>query len=291
MLVIDELQKLQSFAEIGKRFKNTDLEHLDAPMGAFNYIRMVNFIADHIRNNWHSLGGAHLPFLDWGAGYGQITWLLKNRGVNVTGYNIEEREHVDHIPELAELPMVCHQDPVKLPFEKESFAGVSSCGVLEHVSDPAGSLKEIHRILKPGGYFYLFMLPQKTSWVEKLSEWRGCSVHPVRYTMSQTEKLLTDAGFEVEKLWKFNLVPKNLTGLPQRAKRLYGKFYRFFYPLDEILSKIPLLNLLSGVIEGIAHRKPLAYPGIEKNQHSTHTLPASDPNACRVSPGESCSTR
>ena len=252
--ITDELQKLQRFAEIGKRFKNTDLEHLDAPMSAFNYIRMVNFIAGHIHNNWLTLGGTNLPFLDWGAGYGQITWLLKNRGINATGYNIEEREHVDTIAELAQLPMVCHKDPVKLPFENGSFAGVSSCGVLEHVSDPDGSLKEIHRILKPGGYFYLFMLPQKTSWVEKLSEWRGCSVHPVRYTVAETEQLLRENGFVVEKLWKFNLVPKNLTGLPHRAKRLYGRFYRFLYPLDEMLSKIPLLNLLSGVIEGVARK-------------------------------------
>lgn len=250
----DELQKLQSFAEIGKRFKNTDLEHLDAPMAAFNYIRMVNFIADHIQNNWGSLGGTHLPFLDWGAGYGQITWLLKNRGVNTTGYNIEEREHVNAIPELAQLEVAYHKDPVKLPFEKESFAGVSSCGVLEHVSNPAGSLKEIHRILKPGGYFYLFMLPQKTSWTEKLSEWRGISVHPVRYTVAEIQLLLRENGFAVEKLWKFNLVPKNLTGLPHRAKRLYGKFYKLLYPLDEMLSKIPLLNLLSGVIEGVARK-------------------------------------
>lgn len=251
----DELLKMQTFAQIGERFSNTDLEHLDAPMGAYNYVRMANAIANHIQNNWQRLGGINLPFLDWGAGYGQITWLLKNRGINVTGYNIEEREHVDQIPELAQLPMVCHGDPVKLPFEKESFAGVSSCGVLEHVPHPKESLKEIHRILKPGGYFYLFMLPQKTSWVEKLSEWRGISVHPVRYGAAQIHSMLEQSGFAVEKLWKFNLLPKNLTGLPHRAKRLYGRFYKFVYPLDEMLSKIPLLNLLSGVIEGVARKK------------------------------------
>jgi len=242
-----ELRKLQEFAEIGKRFKNTDLEHLDGAMGAFNYIRMANSMAAHFPKNE--------PFLDWGAGYGQILWLLKNRGINATGYNIEEREHVDAIPELAKLPVVVDRNPVKLPFEDASFGGVCSCGVLEHVSGQAGSLREIYRVLKPGGYFFLFMLPQKTSWVEKLSEWRGISVHPVRYTVAETEKMLIEAGFEIEKLWKFNLIPKNLTGLPYRAKRLYGKFYPLLYPLDSALSKIPILNLLSGVIEGVVRRK------------------------------------
>lgn len=243
-----ELQKLQEFAKIGKRFKNTDLEHLDAPMGAKNYIRVADAIAKH-------RGNSNGAFLDWGAGYGQLTWLLKNRGIEVTGYNIEEREHVHEIPELAKLKVMVDKDPVKIHFPDASFVGVSSCGVLEHVADPAGSLREIHRILKQGGYFYLFMLPQKTSWVEKLSEWRGKSVHPIRYTVHEMKKMLAETGFEIEKLWKFNLIPKNLTGLPHRVKDWYGRFHRVLYPLDRALSKIPVLNLLSGVIECIARKK------------------------------------
>lgn len=252
--VQQELAKLQEFAKIGKQFQNTDLEHLDAPMGAYNYIRMADFIARHMAKNFAARGNKNLSLLDWGAGYGQITWLLQNRGLNVKGFNVEERQHVDAIPDLAKLPIVCHDDPVKMPFENESFDGVCSCGVLEHVPDPAGSLREIHRILKPGGYFYLFMFPQKTSWVERLSERRGISVHPVRYTVKQTHELLAQNGFAVEKIWRFNFIPKNLTGLPRSLKRIYGNFYRFFYPLDHALSRIPLINLLSGVIEGVARK-------------------------------------
>lgn len=250
-----ELSQLQKFAQIGKQFNSTDLNHLDAPMAAYNYIRMSDFIARHMKNRHISENeNKNGKFLDWGAGYGQITWLLRNRDLDASGYNIEKRRHVDAMPELAKLPMVCGNDPVKLPFQNSSFTGVCSCGVLEHVTDPSGSLKEIHRILRPGGYFYLFMFPQKTAWVEKLSELRGISVHPIRYTMTQTYELLTKNGFRIEKLWRFNLIPKNLTGMPEYMKRTYGRLYRFLYPLDKALSKIPLLNLLSGVIEGVARK-------------------------------------
>lgn len=247
----EELKILQNFAAAGRCFKNTDLEHLDAPMSAYNYVRIANIISRHFNKISDT---ADNTFLDWGAGYGQLTWLLKNRGINATGYNIEEREHISEIPELNQLKMVCGKDPVKLPFTDESFFGISSCGVLEHVENPKASLKEICRILKKGGHFYIFMLPQQTAWVEKLSEWRGISVHPVRYTIKSIKEMLIESGFSVEKLWKFNLIPKNLTGLPHRLKLFYGKFYKTLYPLDSFLSKIPLLNLLSGVIECVAKK-------------------------------------
>lgn len=250
----DELLKMQSFAQVGKKFDNTDLEHLDGAMGAYNYIRMADFIAKHLRNNLINDDLKKVPFLDWGAGYGQITWLLRNRGIDAQGYNVEERQHVDSIPELASLPMKCHNDEIKIPFDDGTFGAVSSCGVLEHVKSDKDSLKEIHRILKPGGYFYIFMLPQKTAWVEKLAEKRGISVHPVKYTVEQTKELLISSGFEVEKLWRFNLLPKNLTGMPKSMKYIYGHFYKLVYPLDDLFSKIPYLNLLSGVIEGVARK-------------------------------------
>lgn len=251
MTTQNELNQLQKIAQTGKHFKNVDLEHLDSPTSAYNYIRIADVIACHAQREIPKPA----KFLDWGSGYGQLSWLLKNRGVNITGYNIEKREHVDEIPLFSEINTVYNSDPIKLPFENESFDGIISCGVLEHVLNPVESLREISRILKRGGYFYIFMLPQKTSWVEILSQWRGISVHPVRYTVKSINELLEQYGFCAENLWKFNLFPKNLTGLPDGIKRFYGRFYKTVYLLDSIFSKIPGINLLSGVIEGIARKK------------------------------------
>jgi SAM-dependent methyltransferase len=42
-----------------------------------------------------------------------------------------------------------------LPFADASFDLVVSAAVLEHVENQAAVLREIHRVLKPGGYFYV----------------------------------------------------------------------------------------------------------------------------------------
>ena len=43
----------------------------------------------------------------------------------------------------------------RLPFPDRSFDGAFVCWVLEHASDPVAILKEIKRVLKPGGVMYV----------------------------------------------------------------------------------------------------------------------------------------
>jgi SAM-dependent methyltransferase len=48
--------------------------------------------------------------------------------------------------------LVC--DIRRLPFPDDSVDGVLSISVLEHVPDPEGVLREVHRVLRPGGFVY-----------------------------------------------------------------------------------------------------------------------------------------
>lgn len=50
------------------------------------------------------------------------------------------------------------QDGTATTFNSATFDAVASYGAIEHFPDPAAALREVARILKPGGYF-IIMLP------------------------------------------------------------------------------------------------------------------------------------
>jgi SAM-dependent methyltransferase len=91
-------------------------------------------------------------------------------------------------------------------FDNESFDCVIACDVLEHVPDHKGAIKEVYRILSPGGYC-IFTVPQKDnlkntfediSITDKKERERvfGQSDH-LRIYGDDFIDLLQDSGFEV----------------------------------------------------------------------------------------------
>ena len=149
--------------------------------------------------------------------------------------------------------------PTDLPFPDQSFDAVLSCGVLEHVdefSQPGNelkSLREIRRILRRDGHFPIYYLPQRHSWQEAVARrLRLGYSHPRRYTEQEIRELLARTGYRVERLRRANLLPKNVTGLPEPLRTLYGWFGRTLNSLDVASCRIPGLNRFAGVMEIIA---------------------------------------
>ncbi|HEY0603687.1 MAG TPA: class I SAM-dependent methyltransferase [Herpetosiphonaceae bacterium] len=91
---------------------------------------------------------------------------------------------------------------VTLPFRDAAFDLVTSFDVLYHraVINEGAALAETMRVLRPGGRF-LVRLPAYR-W---LSSKHDRSVHGrYRYTAAETQTLLTEAGFEIERLSYIN---------------------------------------------------------------------------------------
>jgi SAM-dependent methyltransferase len=245
-----ELEALVAMGRAAKAAGAADMEHLDGPSAAYNYVRIADLV-----HGYCTKCPEQLPILDWGCGYGQVSWLLQRRGIDVSSYDVEKRPLRDKIPDLGSLSVVYGNDPVGLPYETNCFGSVLSVGVLEHVKDFGGSLSEISRILRPGGILFVFMLPNKYSWAEWIADRRGTSAHPYKFTFRYATELLFRHSFEIRKRWRRNVLPRNLTGCSPRLKRIYGRFYRGVEFVDQTLTFLPPICYLSGVIEMIAKKR------------------------------------
>lgn len=243
-----ELQALLGMGRAGVAAGAKDVDHLDGAAAAFNYVRIADLVESYCKSN------STEPILDWGCGYGQVSWLLQHRGLPVVSCDVERRPARDSIELLNRVHVDYLQDPLRLPYESASFGSVLSVGVLEHVGaeNVEPSLKEISRVLKPGGFFFIFMLPNKFSWVEFIADVRGLSVHPDKYTFNRIEALLNNHSFVIQAKWRRNVLPRNLTGLSRRAKSFYGRYYRQIEAIDYSLSRLFPFSNLCGVIEVIA---------------------------------------
>lgn len=187
--------------------------------------------------------------LDWGCGFGQVSALLRAEGVDVVAFDVRPglvaptRERLERFPEIE-----AHvtSDPVALPFETDSFDTVLSCGVLEHVEDPDGSLDELRRVLKPGGIFHVVNLPNRFSYTERIARLLGRYYHGQLpddrvYTKRRARELFERHGFELREFRRAHMLPLTLGG-PARP----------IWAASRALEHVPGLNLLATSLELVA---------------------------------------
>jgi len=148
------------------------LRYLSNPV-KFNYIHSIVM---HIRS--------HRPdcrtLLDIGCGGGYLSEELAKIDLDVTGLDpspasIEAaRIHAEKESLAIEY---CEGYGEKLPFESNRFDFACCCDVLEHVDDFSQVIKEISRVLKPGGVFFYDTINRtlisKFVMINIMQEWQG----------------------------------------------------------------------------------------------------------------------
>jgi SAM-dependent methyltransferase len=90
--------------------------------------------------------------------------------------------------------------PDNIPYENNKFDLICLIDVLEHIDDDLGTLKNLHRLLKPGGKLLITAPAYKFLW----SHQDEISQHKRRYIRSNLKNLISDAGFRVRYSTYFN---------------------------------------------------------------------------------------
>ena len=106
-------------------------------------------------SDWLDLGCGHQLFPAW---LGADESELVRRAHSVTGIDLD----LPSLKKNAALRDRVWGNLEQLPFRDSAFTLVTANMVMEHVADPAALLREVHRVLRPGGKF-LFHTPNYNS--------------------------------------------------------------------------------------------------------------------------------
>jgi len=163
--------------------------------------------------------------LDVGCGSGYLAKLLKARvpglvvhGVDISSVALDRaRDHTDQV-------WLVDLDKTDLPVPSEQYDTVTCIEVLEHLYDPDHALREIARVLAPGGSTVV-TVPNLAYWRYRLDLLRGRVPQPAvdpRHLHQFDQRLLAEA------LARSNLRLISMTGhavrLPWLARRHPGLF-------------------------------------------------------------------
>ena len=140
--------------------------------------------------------------LDAGCGNGRYAKLANDWGARVVCVDISTaveiaQNNVGDRPEVA----VVQGDLFKLPFREGVFDIVYSIGVLHHTPDAKGAFQAIQPLVKPGGFFSIFMHGQGNRALYAMNRWLRAwtSKAPYRTTWNFCH-VLTAMGKVLEKI-------------------------------------------------------------------------------------------
>jgi len=146
-------------------------------------------------------------------------------------------------------------DAKSLPLPDGSVDVILSGGLLEHFRDPMPILREMARVLRPGGLFYADIVPRKTSlyrWAERgrmrHEEHMAEGIYESDLSKSAWAKLVRESGIADVRIVSAGVYPPFTWA---SHERLLWRFPRFFRALDAT----PIADVL-GFFYMVTGRKP-----------------------------------
>jgi SAM-dependent methyltransferase len=139
-----------------------------------------------------------LDVLDFGCGTGAFLEHLARFGTVSAVDGDPDAVRFCHERGRSEVRHVGPTEP--LPFADESFDLVTTLDVIEHIEDDVAALRELRRVMRPGGLLLVAVPAFMFLWGDQ----DEISHHFRRYTAPSLRRSLRAAGFEVAKTSYFN---------------------------------------------------------------------------------------
>lgn len=151
--------------------------------------------------------------LDFGASTGKFCSILQKLGAEVHGAELSQRARMEASTRFG---FVFTADISTLP--ASHYGWIVSVEVLEHLTNPGQTLRQLHNLLKPGGRLFL-TTPNAAGLAARLhgAKWREARnlFHLALYTPTGLKMLLTRTGYE--RLNCITFSPIGSASLPRAA--------------------------------------------------------------------------
>ncbi len=153
---------------------------------------------NHLRSFLHGYSGHSLEV---GCGSGHFSSLMAGLGFDAllldyssTAIQCARNSYTDL--EGGEKKKYIQGDALFLPMADSKIDVVLSCGLLEHIENPFIPIKEMVRVLRPGGLFYADVCPKKFKLIDFFSflHLKKPGWHEAPITKSQLNNMLREAG-------------------------------------------------------------------------------------------------
>lgn len=164
-------------------------------------------VGKYLRSRYFWREVSRLPVYDFqsvldagcGSGHYALEFAWRYPHTKVVGYDLKAHFVEQHPPHV----LLEHRDLLSMD-DEETYDFVYSIDVLEHIPGNRRVITNIHRALRPGGYFYLHMpydcdgkriLPRR--FFEAFDEWARGEHIGRQYSLEEACQLLTEEGFVI----------------------------------------------------------------------------------------------
>lgn len=161
--------------------------------------KLLSLISEDIKNKF---------IMDVGCSTGYLGQKLEKLGAKVTGIDISQKAIKEAQKVLTNTKVVDLNNSGRTPFKDNTFDIVIASEIIEHLFQPANTLKEFYRVLKSDGQLIL-STPNFLYWGNRLKFLIGQfkytqsgmfdEGHIHFYTYQSLREDLADAGFEIDK--------------------------------------------------------------------------------------------